>query len=84
MSTSAVPTEVALRRKLYEVDSASDAARQESDAIPRLAALASERQKIQDQLDILLPPNDMGYQGNQERFKKQDNEHFPIPQIGYP
>ena len=77
------PTEITLRKKLYELDSAIDAARQEKDSIPKLASLAAERQEVQDQLDILLPPGDMGYQHSEDRrLHKMDIDQVPIQVAG--
>ena len=74
-----------MRKKLYELDSAIDAARQESDAVPKLAALAVQRQEVQDQLDILLPVGDLGYQRNEDRrLAKIDIKPFPILRDGFP
>lgn len=77
------PTEVTLRTRLYELDSAIDAARQEKDSVPKLASLAAQRQEVHDQLDILLPPGDMGYQHNEDRRRdKMDIDQVPIPVVG--
>lgn len=76
-------TEVELRKKLYELDSALDAARQEADSVSKLASLAAERQAVQVQLDLLLPPGEMGYQRNDDdRLDKIDIDQVPIPIVG--
>ncbi len=85
MKTPDSPTETQLRSQLYKLDSALDAARQESDSVPLLAALTAERQEVQDQLDLLLPPGEMGYQRNEdERHDKVDIDPIPILTDGYP
>ena len=75
-------TEPDLRKELYQIDLALDTARNEADSVPRLAALAHERQEVQAQLDLLLPAGDMGYQGNEDRvFPKVDIHFVPAPII---
>ena len=52
----------------------------EADPVPRLTALTEERQEVMAQLDVLLPPGEMGYHQNEDReFARADIHFVPAP-----
>ncbi len=67
--------EAALRQRLFELDSAMDAARKDPDSAWQLGALAEERDAIKLRLQALDPPDaDLGYQRRDDGFSKVQSD----------
>ena len=71
MSDPDADNEEQLRKRLFALDSAMDAARDDPDQASQLAALAEERDEIKARLQALDPSDaDLGYQRSGQQFSK--------------
>jgi hypothetical protein len=59
--------EAELRKRLFELESAMDTIRSDTESVSEPAALAEERDRIWACLEALLPPGELGHQDRQQR-----------------
>ncbi len=67
--------EAQLRKRLFELDTAMDAVRNDPGSSEQLGALAAERDAVKLRLQALDPADThLGYQRNEEQFSKVESD----------